>query len=676
VVINATPEFEPGEPSPYRVAVTMHDITERKQAADALGKSEELYRLLFMNSADGILRVALDGRILDCNRSACRSLGYSQEELSSLSIQDIDASWTESRVKETAARQLALGEPSNHVSVQRRKDGTSFPVEVRSQITTIDGTSQYIVTLRDTTERSRLERAVRLQAEAATIMAEGVNVVRLGDELITYANPTFEAMFGYERGELLGQHVSVLNAPESDGYTSPVGEIQDALETTGIWKGEILNQRKDGTLFWSGASCSAIDHPEHGAVAVSVHSDITERKRAEEELKVSRSQLMQARKLESLGLLAGGVAHDFNNLLTPILIHADRGMRKLPPDDPLRLNLDGIKQAGQRARDLTRQLLAFSGKQVLDIESVNLGDVVGTYRQTLRRLVREDIEMVFQHVPTTNHIDADTTRLGQVLLNLAANAQDAMPDGGRVVFETREVTLATERVLRGGACKAGRYLLLRVHDTGEGMAPDTLDHLFDPFFTTKERGKGVGLGLATVHGVVAQHGGCIDVRSTPGEGTTFELYFPTTESTPIGQAPDEESDEYSELGTETVLLVEDEPVVRELACSALSELGYQVIEAADGEHALRRTALHEGPIDLLLTDVVMPRLGGWELYERLSVIRPGLRVVFMSGYADGRLDRNELARIGAAFVAKPFSAGSLTRAVRMTLDLERDDPSA
>ena len=409
--------------------------------------------------------------------------------------------------------------------------------------------------------------------------------------------------------------------------------------------------------------------PLLGTCSQLISADRSERtrKKADEEFKRREAELQRAQRLESLGLLAGGVAHDFNNMLTPVLGYAGLLLQDTPADDFRREYLEAIERAAEQARALTHQLLAFSREQVLELGTVDLGDVVVEYEKTLRRLVREDIDMEVHIECEEAWIEADPSRLGQVLLNLAVNAQDAMPKGGRLSMEVSDVVLDGSRSGGGAEAKTGSYIVLSVTDTGHGMDEEMMSVVFDPFYSTKDRGKGTGLGLATVHGIVRQHNGWIDTRSAPNEGTTFSLYFPRADKSGKRSAVPVEGESISG-GSETVLVVEDEELVRTLVCALLTEKGYSVIEAEDGEDAVLRMERHEDPVDLLLTDVVMPKMGGRELYRRLRETRPALRVLLMSGYTDGLMDRDDVSEPGVSFLAKPFSATSLPRKVRGVLD--------
>ncbi len=396
-----------------------------------------------------------------------------------------------------------------------------------------------------------------------------------------------------------------------------------------------------------------------GAICMSL--DITDRKQLEE-------QLRQAQKMEAVGRLAGGIAHDFNNLLMVIQGYSDLLVERLPDGDPLRRNAEQIQMASQRASSLTRQLLAFSRKQMLAPKILNVQSVVAEMEKILRRLIGEDVQLETSSAPDLGLIKADRSQIEQVILNLAVNARDAMPQGGRLTIETANVELDASYSHPPAVLSPGRYVMLAVTDNGCGMDAETQAHVFEPFFTTKEKGKGTGLGLATVYGVVKQSGGYVWVYSEPGRGTSFKIYLPRIEETAVPPVRDGKSEmQIPERGSETILLVEDEKGVRELAREYLASSGYTVIEAEDGHTALELAAMHVGPIHLLLTDVVMPGISGRELAERVSQIRPGIKIIYMSGYTDQAVVHHGILRNDAVLLQKPFTLMTLAGKLREML---------
>jgi len=395
--------------------------------------------------------------------------------------------------------------------------------------------------------------------------------------------------------------------------------------------------------------------------------DRAERKRAEEALRQSEKQFRHSQKMEAVGRLAGGIAHDFNNLLTVIMGYSQVLLKELGPQHPLRGKTEETLKAGEKAATLIRQLLTFSSKQSLDPKILSLNTAVTSLESLLRRLIGEDIQLVTKLDPTNGRLRADQAQLEQVLANLVVNARDAMPKGGTLTIETAQVELTRSPVYQVTPLPPGNYVRLSVSDTGCGMDRKTQSHIFEPFFTTKEEGKGTGLGLSTVFGIVTQSGGAIDVTSRVGHGTRFDLYFPSVESDILTTAPTQPLGQ-TQKGTETILLVEDESSVRMLIRDELRKLGYRVIEAKNGVEACLLATQQTGSLQLLLTDVVMPGMGGRELAQHLSVIKPDLRTLFISGYMDdvGIMAGQEEGT--SSFLQKPFTPEVLARAVRTLLD--------
>jgi PAS domain S-box-containing protein len=400
-----------------------------------------------------------------------------------------------------------------------------------------------------------------------------------------------------------------------------------------------------------------------------LRKQISERERAEEALRRSEEELRQSQKMEAIGRLAGGIAHDFNNLLSIILSYSVMMMEALSPDDPLRADAEQIAIAGQRARDLTRQLLAFSRRQMLRPEVIDLAEVVRGVEPMLRRVLGEDIELTISLAQPSSLVKADPGQLQQILMNLVVNARDAMPGGGQLWIETADVVLDEAHVRGHVGARPGPHVCLTVSDTGVGLDEDTRTRIFEPFFTTKPRGKGTGLGLSTVLGIVQQSGGHVTVESTPDEGASFRVFLPrTTEARTPPPPVREPRQPVARRGTETVLLVEDEGQLRVLARDILRGAGYTVFEAPNAAEAIKVSQRHAGPIHLLVTDVVMPHIGGQELARRLSLERPRMRVLYMSGYTDDGIVQGGTVDPSVAFLPKPITPDTLLGKVRETLD--------
>lgn len=483
----------------------------------------------------------------------------------------------------------------------------------------------------------------------------------------TLVNQAIADAYGTSVEGLLGKTDADFNPnkAEVEAFRRDDLEVMTALQEKFIPE-EVITDA-GGRVRWLQTIKRPIVSPD-GTVAqmLGVATDITARKQTEQALYRSEEQLRQAQKMEAVGKLAGGVAHDFNNLLTVINGHAALSLRRLRPEDPLYRKLEAINEAGERAASLTRQLLAFSRKQIMQPEVLDLNKVIFETNKMLQRLIGEDIDLLIGLTPDLGKVKADPGQIEQVLMNLSVNARDAMPKGGKVTIETQNVYIDEEYSSRHLSVRPGRYVMLAVSDTGCGMDAATQQRIFEPFFTTKETGKGTGLGLSTVYGIVKQSGGNVWVYSEVGQGTTFKIYLPCVDS----HAEEFKSiidDAQATPGTETVLLVEDEEMVRNMTREILQESGYQVLEAKHGDEALLVSERHNGPIHLMLSDVVMPRMSGRELAEQLSPTRTEMKVLYMSGYTDDAIVHHGVLDEGMAFIEKPFTPHALTRKLREVL---------
>jgi two-component system, cell cycle sensor histidine kinase and response regulator CckA len=469
--------------------------------------------------------------------------------------------------------------------------------------------------------------------------------------------------YGYSQEDFLAMTIKDIRPAEDiPALHAAVARSSMATNGAGIWR----HVKKDGTIIEVEITAHLLVFDDRQAELILAH-DITESNRLKAALLSSQEQLRQSQKLEAIGQLAGGVAHDFNNLLTAINGYSALALQRIDDNHPLRGYLEEIKKAGDRAANLTRQLLAFGRKQILQPLPINLNDVVTDMHKMLRRLIGEDVALNAKLDPALKKIKADPGQIEQVLVNLVVNARDAMPQGGSLTIETGVVELGVEYAGTHLGVLAGQYVMLAVSDTGMGMDETTRARIFEPFFTTKEKGKGTGLGLSTVYGIVKQSGGNIWVYSELGHGTTFKVYLP--ELTAPNQKTEDATVEAPMLGgSETILLVEDEDVVRRLAREILEQEGYTVLEASRGKEALSLCAAYEHPIQLLLTDVVMPKTSGKEVADRLRALHPETKVLFMSGYTDEAIVHHGVLDANVEFIQKPFTPVALVRKVRRVID--------
>jgi PAS domain S-box-containing protein len=509
-------------------------------------------------------------------------------------------------------------------------------------------------------ERRRATQALRASEERYRELVENANDIIYTHDLdgnFTSLNATGERITGFSRDEILKMNIRDLVTEEQIEKASRMTQRKLEVEIPVTYELEI--QAKDGRPLALEVSTRLIYQGGKPVGVQGIARDLTQRKELEE-------QLRQAQKMEAVGRLAGGIAHDFNNLLAVLLGYSELMMQRLEPGHTLHKSAQEIGKAAERAATLTRQLLAFSRKQMLAPTVLDLNAVVSEMEDLLRRLIREDVTLHVAPQAGLWHIKADRGQLEQVILNLTLNARDAMPGGGRVTIETQNVEIDAAYARRRPVVQPGSYVLLAVSDSGVGMDAETQAHIFEPFFTTKEKGKGTGLGLATVYGIVKQSGGYIWVYSEPGRGTTFKVYLPRVverveeaQPAPVAEAPTRAS--------ETILLVEDEVGVREVAREFLEIMGYHVLETRSPADAMRVAKEHPGEIHLLLTDVVMPEMGGRDLAERLQQVRPRMKVLYMSGYTDDAIVHHGVLDAGTPFLQKPFARDALGRKVREVL---------
>jgi two-component system, cell cycle sensor histidine kinase and response regulator CckA len=643
---------------PCMLAVSV-DITEREEKADALRRSEEKYRMLVENSLQG-LTIIQNKRIVFCNTKFAAMSGYSVEELLSLSPGEIESMThpeDQTAVRERYHDQLEGKSIDPRAEYQGiKKDGTTFWVEVHTSVIDYDGMPAIQSVFMDITERKNAENALRESQEYLNQIINCIGdpiFVKDREHRFVHVNDALCAFGGMAREKLIGR----IDQPNA---SMPFWEQEEQVFETGK---EILSE--DNFTDGQGAPCTLmtkksllIDKSGNKQV-VGVLRDITEYKRLE-------AQFLQSQKMEAVGVLAGGVAHDFNNLLNVINGYAELMLEDIAPDGPMRKDLERIREAGQRATALTSQLLAFSRKQILQPEILDLNHVIADMRSMLQRIIGEDIELVSGVQADQTLINADHSKIQQVIMNLVVNARDAMPLGGKLTIETANCNFDESYVKDHPMAKPGPYVMLAISDNGIGMDPTTQERIFEPFFTTKEKGKGTGLGLSTVYGIVKQSDGFVWVYSEPGKGTTIKIYFPRVlDAIPASYSENKMESEFR--GSETVLVVEDEEAVRSLACRVLRNRGYDVIEAADGMEALRIAQDYQQVIHLVISDVVMPGMGGRALVSQLEQVRPGIKALYVSGYTDNAIVHHGILDSDVAFLQKPFTVDALIRKAREVL---------
>ena len=653
----------------------LHDITQRRQAEEALRQSEERLETAQAQARIGSWEFDPVTRTIVWSKEMYRLAGRDPQLGPPAPETVLELLHPDDRPRLTqATRQAAQAEAP--CSCEYRSNPTHGPIrhflsiiqsarDPAGRLLHLDGTFQEI------TERKHAEAAARESEHRFQRLVENSNdiiaVIDARGAYLSIGGP-LKSILGYDPEELLGRDGFALIHPADSAATACA--LARALAAPGVTH-RVENRCRHKLGHWVDLEVVGINwmhDPVIRGVVLNIR-DISARKRAEQERTTLQAQLQQAMKMEAVGRLAGGVAHDFNNLLTVITGNVELAGGELAPADPLSQYLAEIAKAAESAASLTRQLLAFSRRQLIEPRTLNLSELVENLRKMLHRLIGEDIELRTRLAADLAAVKVDPGQFDQVVVNLAVNARDAMPGGGRLTLSTANVALDEAYCRRHPDVKPGRYVRLAVQDTGQGMSPDVQQRLFEPFFTTKPKGRGTGLGLAVIFGIVKQAGGSIDVESEPGQGTTFNIHLPCCDGPAETITPATVSADLPR-GHETILLVEDETSVRELATTMLKRQGYHVLTAANGDDALTLAAQHPERIDLLLTDVVMPGMNGRELSERLLQFRPELAVLFASGYTEDTILRHGVRGGTPHLLAKPFTLHALAHKVRQVLDLE------
>ena len=651
-----------------------YDITEEKRGLEALRESEEQYRLLAENITDIIWTMDINLRFTYMSPSVTSLTGYSVDEAMALSLEEILTPASLENAVKVFGEELAADETQMRDAFssrmleleQRSKDGSTFWVEITTTfLRDPDGRPIGLVGVtRDISERKQAQKALINEKEKFQVLVEespfGISIIGK-DGHYRYTNPGFIEIFGYGIEDIsTGKEWFRKAFPDAEYRHQVISTwIDDEKESKpGEPRPRIFTVMcKDG----SQKEIQFIPVILKSGDQFVIYEDITKEKKLED-------QLRQSQKMEGIGRLAGGVAHDFNNLLMSIMGHADLALMSLAEDDPLRRRLKEIKGGGKRAASLTRQLLAFSRKQILQPVVLDLNSLITGFVKMLERMIGEDMELETVLTSGLRLLEADPGQMEQIIMNLVINARDAMPGGGKLTIETVNVDLNEDYAKEHDvSMQPGPYVMLGVSDTGMGMDKKTKSLIFEPFFTTKEVGKGTGLGLSTVYGIVKQSGGYIWVYSEPGHGTTFKIYLPAVEGEAVSREKEEISPERL-TGSETILIVEDDDKVRNLACEILEPQGYTILEAQNGIEALRVSESHSGQIHLMIADVVMPKMGGRELEEHLRPLRPEMKVIYMSGYTDNAILHHGVLSPGIEFLQKPFTPANLRKKVREVLD--------
>lgn len=656
-----------------RLPATIKAIWERrvreKEILQAKQKSESNFRTLFENSLDAILLTEPSGGILAANPAACALFGYSEAEFiaggNSLVIDPTDPN-----LKPALELRELTGRFEGKLTF-RRKGGQEFPGEISTSIFSLpDGSQRTSMIIRDLTERKRAEEAMRQSEERYRVVFEraGDYVLMLdfapdGIPFIVDANEAALAIHGYTREEMVGQPITLL---DRDISPDVVMARMRVIDTPGGGTLEVCHHRKDGSEFDAEAR---IQYVTIGSkkVLLSIERDITERKQADEEHRRLEAQLQQAQKMEAIGRLAGGVAHDFNNLLTVIIGHIDLALMSLSPSHSLHAPLEEVLKAAERAAGLTRQLLIFSRRQVIEPRLINLNDTIRAMAKMLPRLIEENIAFNLDLCADSFPTKVDPGQIEQVIMNLVVNAKDAMPNGGTLTIRTQNLALDSKESEELRFLSTGDYLCLSVSDAGTGMSEEVKSKAFEPFFTTKEAGKGTGLGLATVYSIIEQAGGRTQIESALEVGTTVYIYLPRCQEESVG---DKSLNQIVELprGSERILLIEDEKEVRAIVKRLLTMQGYQVTDAGNGKEALSLLAEAKEPYSLIISDLVMPGMGGFELVRNVRLKQPALKVIYVSGYIPESMPKDEELVPGVNYMQKPVKRIPFVQLVRKRLD--------
>lgn len=655
-----TTEIEWGDDLAY--LITLHDITHLKKIESALRRSEEKFKSIFDKSLDVILLINREtGKILQVNKSVKKVLGYNSMDLIGIKLEKlIDKKNNENKnplmlntIRDTVIEALEI----------KCADDTICIMDLTAKIITWDADEVILLTLRDVSER--LETKEEISRLASVVRQANVTVVITdlnGD--IEYVNPAFEKISGYSADEVLGKNPKILQSGDHD--IDFYRNLWNTILSGKNWKGIFINRKKDGSRYYEDSVIFPIKDDEGKIINfAAVKRDIT----AERNL---QDQLIQMQKLESIGLLAGGIAHDFNNIIISINGNAELLLEELKGNSEYKGKVVSILKAGKRASGLTRQLLAFSRKQMAELKIVNVNELILDIYKMLKRLISEDIKLVKNIYAKDCNIKADPAQIEQILINLAINARDAINQkvngsANKIIrIKTTRKVLDENFVLKHPGSNTGPHIVISVSDNGIGMEKEMINKIYEPFFTTKPEGKGTGLGLSMVYGIVKQNNGSIYATSKYGQGTCFDIYWP--ESSDIQQTEVIEEKEVQFKGGETILIVEDDESVREIAAATLKSVGYNTLEATNGKEALEYLKSKDKNVSLILSDVVMPEMGGKELAKKVKKQFSNIKILFSSGYAEDQIAESGILNDDVDFITKPYALQALQKKVREILD--------
>ncbi|PKN61329.1 MAG: hypothetical protein CVU57_29945 [Deltaproteobacteria bacterium HGW-Deltaproteobacteria-15] len=645
------------------------DITERKQTEEALLLSEERFRVAFQTSPDAInVNRMRDGLYVAVNEGFTFLTGFTWEDVKGKTSLEIDI-WADVAQRRKLVEGLRdRGKVTNLEASFRLKDGSVKTGLMSARVILLENEPHILSVTRDIDEFKRTQTALK-EADAGyrQLFENMSDIVFVHDEegCLVSVNPAVSRVLKFNEEDLVGKCLKEFLADTHKEAFQPHLErslIGPTEDTIGMVSG-------DGRTCWLEYSSTPFKSDDGRTYVSGMARDVTERIEAEEKLRLLQAQLLQAQKMESVGRLAGGVAHDFNNMLQAIIGNAEMAVMNAGENDPLQRHLQQILDSAQRSASVVRQLLAFARKQTASPKVLDLNDTVSAMLKMLQRLVGEDIDMIWIPGHKLWRVKIDPSQIDQILANLVVNARDAIAGAGKVTIETDNAMLDEVYCSAHKGVAPGEYVQLMVSDDGTGMTEEILEHLFEPFFTTKEPGRGTGLGLSTIYGIVKQNNGFVNVYSEPGEGTTFKIYLPRFATT-VMEAREKSEYQSPRGGTETVLIVEDEESILDIGREILNRLGYTVLSARTPSHALRLAGEHTGDIQLLITDVVMPEMNGKELADRIVSIKPGLKCLYMSGYTANVIAHHGFLDEGVHFINKPFSLRDLAAKVREVLDME------